>query len=279
MRTNFTAWKKRLLQPHNIVALCIVLVLAVLLLPGTGIYKSAVRSLWNHAHAAGIYYLNYSDADLAMQMGAYYFSGKSYDLDLAAKSYERAVALRPTILQAHYQLARIYFVQGNLAAARDAINAELAINPPNKRSLYIRGLIDIAQNDLPAAECDFSTFVAWAPTEWGGYNDLAYTLAKEQKYPESEATIKKALSNVPNAQSNPWLFNSLGLAQLNQLQYVAAEASFTKALALASTLTDAQWIRAYSANDPAGAQQSLETFQQSIRKNLSTAKADGTMGE
>ncbi|RJQ37443.1 hypothetical protein C4552_01085, partial [Candidatus Parcubacteria bacterium] len=63
--------------------------------------------------------LNRSDADLAMQLGTYYFAGTAgrseYDLSKAKRSFQRAVNHEPTILWGHYQLARIYFVEGNYA--------------------------------------------------------------------------------------------------------------------------------------------------------------------
>ena len=248
-------------------------------LPTTAPYKSYVRSLWYPSHFGLVYYLNRDDADLAMQMGDWYFtSGQAYDLHKAEVLYARAMALDPHMYLAHYELARIYFVQGDLTKATDFINQELQINPYTLRPLYVRGLIELAQSNLPAAEDDFTRFVAWSPGEWGGYNDLAFTLAKEAKFAESEAVLKQALKKVPDAEANPWLWNGLGLAQLNQLRYTDAEASFEKASVLAHTITLVQWERAYSANDPEAASESIAAFQQSIQKNLTIAKRGGTIG-
>lgn len=264
--------------------LCVVGVFFVLTLlfffaPATGAYKSVVRSLWYHRHPAPAYYLNRCDADLAVRIGSYYLGGGGYDLHRAEVSLIKAYKLDPKIHLAHYQLARVYFVEGKLDQAQQEINKELALDPYNERSFYIRGLIDVAQNNLPQAEADFKKFTLWAIAEWGGYNDLSFVLAKEDKYAESEAVLHIAFKRVPDAKSVPWLWNSLGLAQLNQLKYNEAAKSFQKALELARMLTLAQWQKAYSANDPTAAGESIKSFQQAIQKNLSTAQRGDSIEE
>ena len=151
------------------------------------------------------YYLNRSDAALALQLGQYYFGGGAYNLRKAATSYELALQLDPTRQLARYQLARIYFVDGQFDRALAHINTELRMFPYNPRSLYVRGLIYISLDNLSAAEQDFRNFVAWAPFEWGGYNDLAFVLAKEGKYAESETVVMEAMQKISNAKDIPWL--------------------------------------------------------------------------
>ena len=119
----------------------------------------------------------------------------------------------------HYQLARIAFVRSDFDTALREINAELAANPENLRSLYVRGLIYGYRGllgDLALAESDFTRFTEWAPSEWAGYNDLAWILAKEGKYQEIETVMARALKNVPGGTENPWLWNMLGVARLNE---------------------------------------------------------------
>lgn len=228
---------------------------------------------WTHNYKTAAYYLNYSNGQLALQEAQYYFAGGAYDLKKAKKAYLLALRLNPSTPLVHYQLSRIYFVQGDFKTALDEINTELVTNPQNLRALYVRGLIELYQLDLLRAENDFKRFTLWAPTEWGGYNDLAYVQAKEGKYKESEQTIQLAMQKVPKAETNPWLWNSLGLAQLNQLKYEKAAASFQKALDLAKQLTNERWRRAYSANDPAGDTDSIEAFRKAIENNLKAAEA------
>jgi Tfp pilus assembly protein PilF len=255
----------------------LVVLLVCFVAPSTGIYKNFTRTLFYGRHEALAYYLNYRDPELAISVGNYYFGGGAYDIHKATASYERALALSPSVHLAHYQLARIYFVEGNLTKATEYIDDELQIDPYNQRSLYVRGLIEDAQGELSAAEADFTRFVRWAPWEWGGYNDLSFVLAKEGKYVESEAVLSEAFKKVPDANQNPWLWNALGLAELNQLKYQEASASFQKALTLAEAITPAQWHRAYSGNDPSSNTGDINSFQQAIVANLKAAKTGATI--
>jgi len=264
----------RMRQKHT-KKLIYVVALSVLAL-GVGVFFSGdlfAAKVWRLGHPTLAYYLNHSDATLALQEANYFFGTKAYDLHKAKHAYQLALKLDPEAPLAHYQLARIHFVEGDLVRAFQEINFELITNPQNLRALYVRGLIVMTQGDLFAAENDFKRFVAWAPTEWGGYNDLAYVQAKQGKYKESEQTIGVAMSKVPGAEQVPWLWNSLGLAQLNQFKYKEAEASFKRALDLANRLMVDEWRRAYTANDPAGDAQSVEAFRAAIAKNLVTAQA------
>jgi tetratricopeptide (TPR) repeat protein len=228
--------------------------------------------LWAHQYPSLALLTNRYDASLAMQEGFYYFGGGTYDLDKATAAFKLAVKLEPTVLWGHYQLARIYFVQGKFDEARSEMQAELAGNPANLRALYELGLIEEAQHNYAAAVEDFKRFIAWAPTEWGGYNDGAYVLAEMGKYDESEVLVKQALQNVPDAEKNPWLLNSLGLAELNGAQYAAAVRSFEAAEQAAKSLTQEEWVAAYSSNDPAAAAASIAAFQKAIGENLAAAK-------
>ena len=160
------------------------------------------KLLWQKYHLPNTaILLNQSDADLAMLVGSYHFNGVigggEYNLDIAEKAYKKAVSINPKILWGHYQLARIYFVKGDSARALEEINQELEANPENLRSLYVRGLISGYTKNFAGAEKDFRRFTLWAPKEWAGYNDLAWILAKEGKYAETESAIKKAFQEIP----------------------------------------------------------------------------------
>src|SRR3990167_6387090 len=124
-----------------------------------------------------------------------------------------------------FSIGSYYFVKGEYSEALLEINKELEANPENLRSLYVRGLINAYSENLPEAENDFRGFVSWAPKEWAGYNDLAWILAKQGKYKEAEEVLLKALYEIPGIK-NPWLYNSLGVAQLNQKEFEKARVSF-----------------------------------------------------
>jgi len=242
---------------------------------------SLARLAWQKYHSpAASLTLAYRDTKLLMQLGNYYFGGGVYDLDKSERAYKKALRAEPGILWGHYQIARILFVGGEHNAAIDEINKELAANPENLRSLYVRGLIYGYRGqvgDLVKAEEDFRRFTRWAPSEWAGYNDLAWILSKAGKYKEAQETIENAFAKAPNATNNPWLWNSLGVAELNLGEYKNAERSFEKAAELADTLSLADWKRSYPGNDPSSADSGLGQFKETLQKNLKRAEALGAI--
>ena len=210
----------------------------------------------------------YGDAGFLMRQGNYYFNGGAYDLEKAGRAFQRAVRIEPGILWGHYQLARIYFVKGDSAKAIEEINLELKYNPENLRSLYVRGLIYGFGKNFTEAEEDFRRFTLWAPKEWAGYNDLAWILVSRGKYEETKNVLTSALAKVPRAESNPWLLNSLGVAQLNLKENKEARISFEKAKQLLGVMTLEEWRRAYPGNDPMVAEGGLRAFLEAVEENL-----------
>lgn len=233
------------------------------------------RLAWQKIHrpAMALALLN-KDEKLAMQLGSYYFNGGAYNLKRAKTAYKKALKSDYDPLWANYQLARVYFVEGNYPKALEYINKELGVYPENLRSLYVRGLIYGYQGNLSEAEDDFKKFTSWAPKEWGGYNDLAWILSKQRKYKEAGETIKKALAEVPNADKNSWLWNSLGVAELNLKEYEKAKTSFKKAKILAQNLSPAEWKKSYPGNNPRDVESGLEAFRNALEENLKRADVD-----
>ena len=238
--------------------------------------------VWQRHHLPQVaILLDGSNAELAMFIGNYHFNGVigggEYNPDIALKAYQKAVSINPKILWGHYQLARIYFVKGDFNLALEEIAKELEANPENLRSLYVRGLIYGYRNqfgDLELAENDFRRFTYWAPSEWAGYNDLAWILSKEGKYKEAEKELGRAFENVSEARKNPWLLTALGVAELNLKKYSRAVDSFKTAKELAAKLTIEEWRRSYPGNNPATASEGLSAFLKAISENLRRAESE-----
>lgn len=216
--------------------------------------------------------LNWSDASLSMKAGNYYFNGGGYDIKKAKLFYNQALFINPIAPLAHYQLGRIYFIEGYLNSARREIQKELLVNPEFVRSYYMLGLIHGFLGDFEKAEEDFRTFIRFYPAEWAGYNDLAWILLQRRKYDEVENIVSLAFEHVPDGDKNPWLWNNLGVAQLHTERYYYAEESFKKARLLAQNLTSTMWSRAYPGNDPAQATEGMYQFKDAIKKNLQRAQ-------
>jgi len=255
----------------------IVLVLAILLFGFLFSRDSLARAAWQKYHSpATALALASQGTKLLMNLGNYYFNGGAYDLARAKKAYEKALRVDPKILWGHYQLGRIYFVEGKFDSALEEINKEFVANPENLRSLYVRGLIygyRAQAGDLAKAEADFQRFTQWIPGEWGGYNDLAWILAKAGKYEESKKAVLRAFENVPNGRENPWLWNSLGVALLNLGKMSEAKTAFESALRYAEGITEAEWRKAYPGNNPASVGEGPRAFRNAIKENLRRAGA------
>ena len=174
--------------------------------------------------------------------------------------------------------ARIEFIQSNFDAALADLDAELALYPENKRTLYMRGLTYAYRGfpgDLVLAEQDFRDFVAWTPREWAGYNDLAFVLAKEKKYADAAEVLKEGITKADGGEENPWLWTALGVIQLNLDKPAEAVDSFIKAQTFSESLTLTDWQRAYPGNNPSPRfiESGVVAMKVGIAKNLIAAYA------
>ncbi len=213
------------------------------------------------------------DAKAYLALGNSYFNGSAgYNVAKAEEAFKKAVLADPKITYGHYQLARVYFIEKKNSEALSAINKELEINPENLRSLYVRGLIKAEIGDLSGAEDDFRRFAQWMPKEWSGWNDLSWILMKETKYKEAEAEVRSAFANAIGADTNPWLWNHLGLALLNQKKYGEAEKVFLRAKELVGKLTVKEWQAAYPGNNHKSAADGLGAFGRAVDFNLEQSR-------
>ena len=278
----------QLLRNHPYrVGLACVLVVAAAAYVFTPLPKDAARYVWRRWHAPQLaLLLDRSDSALAMEIGNEYFGSliigetvHQYNPALAARAFHTALAIQPGILYGHYSLARIAFAKGDFEAALKEIDAELAANPMNLRSLYIRGLIYGYRDkpgDLANAEQDFRTFNKWLPSDWAGYNDLAWILGKEGKYKDMAAVAQAGIHTVADGDANPWLWNEFGVAKLDLGDQTEAHTAFENALSHATDLTTSDWRVAYSGDSPATDVAGLTAFITAIEENLASTTAQAT---
>lgn len=208
--------------------------------------------------------------NVAMRNGHYYFNGGAYDLKKAERWYRAALWLSPSMPAAHYQLSRIYFVEGRSEDALYEVNKELELRPAFGRAYYMRGLIQGYAKNLDAAETDFKKIRELGKLDeyaesldrsgWAVYNDLSWIQFQKGEYGEVEKTAREGLAKYP---LNPWLLNSLGLGLMNLKKNKEAKAVFDSALEAAQKLTAEDARRAYPGNDP---QEAENKRQQIIRQ-------------
>ena len=209
----------------------------------------------------------------AMGKGSYYFNGGAYNLTAAKRWYRGALWMNSSLPLAHYQLSRIYFVEGRMEEALQEVNKELAKRPSFGRAYYMRGLIEGFRKNLDAAEADFKKIFEVGLDEytpsldaggWAVYNDLSWVQFQKGEYGEMEKTAREGLRKYPH---NPWLLNSLGLGLMNLKKNKEAKATFEDALRRAEMLSAEDVRRAYPGNDPAGWEDKRRAIIRQIRFN------------
>ncbi len=263
---------KKVLSKKNAHILLLLILLAVCV--GIFLYRSNIALFaWNNYKADKIVVLlEKKDATLYMKMGYYYFGGGAYDLVKAEKYFLQALEIEDTIPYAHFQLGRIYFINGKFWRSIEELNTELKIHPEIKRAHYVLGLVYGYRGyagDLENAESHFKKFIEWAPSTWAGYNDLAWIEIRLEKYKEAKGTTNEAFKKISwTSDTNPWLWTTLGIAELNLKDYTKSRDAFLKARRISEKLTAQYFISAYPGNDPRNADTMFNQYKATISFNL-----------
>lgn len=202
--------------------------------------------------------------------GSYYFNGGEYDTQKAKRFYQASLFFDSKLPKAHYQLARIYLVDGKFDVALSEINKELELYPDFKRSYYVKGLIDGYAKNYDDAVDDYDRFIEWAPREWAGYMDLSWIYLSAEKYQEAFETTERGLAYFPD---NVWLNSNEGLALYKLGRYQEAKDQLWLSKKIAEKLTEDDWKTAYPGNDPANSGEGLKGMKAAISYNLSLAYA------
>jgi len=223
-------------------------------------------SAYNPRIIAGKYFFN---------RGNSYYSGGKHNLEKAEKFFKYSLSIGSDHSYAHYQLARIYLVRNDLEKAKAEIDQELKYHPENKRSFYVRGLIDGYLKNYAEAQDDFKKFIDYAPNEWAGYMDLSWVYLSDGKFQEAADASGKGLEKYPE---NVWLLSNYGLAEYKLKNFEEAKKFLERGKELAKNLTVEDWKKAYPGNDPAGAERGVDDIKGAISYNLALAyKNSGDM--
>jgi tetratricopeptide (TPR) repeat protein len=190
--------------------------------------------------------------------------GGTYDLVLAEQFLSAAIAINEKQPYAHYQRARIFFLNYRYAKARSEVNKEIEYNPDFSRSYYLRGLVNGYDGKYEAAAEDFAEFIKRNPEEWAGYADRAWVLFQLGDYIGVKETMEAILPRIKNA----WLLNAYGVALLNLGENEKALTALREAKDLASRMTPEMWGVAYIGNNPRIYTVGLEEMQKNIDENV-----------
>lgn len=216
--------------------------------------------------------LNPHDPDLLMTIGNSFFGdGRIYDQKKAYENFSAVIRKDPSRVEAHYQLGRIYFINGQFESAITEIQTVLHLDPDFKKAYYMYGLVSGYKGDLDQAIWGFSEFIARDGFNWAGYNDLAWIHFKQGDYEKTKVIALRGLAHAPD---NPWLQNTYGTALLNLGDPGQARTVFMTALATCEEMRPEDWGGAYPGNDPILYDRGLNEMCMTIRKNLSLLAND-----
>lgn len=213
-------------------------------------------------------FLNSNDAAMHFKMGNFYFNGGAYDLERAKKYFAKTISLDERLPGAHYQLGRIYFLEGKFFSALEEMNKEIELYPEFEKSYYMSGLIAGYQGNFNLAVRSFEKFLTFKPESWAGWNDLAWVYFKKGDYEK----VKEAAENgIAAAGENVWLNTSLGVALLNLEENSRAVAVLNQAKIMAENMTPEEWGMAYPGNNPKNYEDGLRQMLEAIEFNLNLA--------
>jgi tetratricopeptide (TPR) repeat protein len=118
----------------------------------------------------------------------------------AVTEYRKAIEKNPAAVNLHYRLGRALLMQGmepgNLAAARDAFEAELKLNPRDAVAEYQVGQIDQLRGESPSAERRFARALELHPD----FVEAMIALAKVRQR-DSVALLERAVALQPKNES------------------------------------------------------------------------------
>ncbi len=161
-------------------------------------------------------------------MAGYDFERKG-QLDLAKKSYQKAIQVRPNYAQAHYNLGHVHRKSEEWELAAQSYQRAIDSDPHYPGAHYNLGLLYQKANRLDlAAEC-FETSTSVNEKHPGSWEQLGNVRLNQGRIDEALRHLELAIQLEPNLAS---AHNSLGIAFAQRGQMQKAVASFERALTI-----------------------------------------------
>ena len=126
------------------------------------------------------------------------------------------------------ELAGAYFGRGQMTTALDEVKQALAANPNLGAAHNLRGLIYASLGDHPLAEESFRRALQLDPRDADVMQNYGWYLCQQGRHAEAEALFLRALG-VPQYRDAARTLLTLGICQARQTKYPEAEASLRRA--------------------------------------------------
>jgi Tfp pilus assembly protein PilF len=120
-------------------------------------------------------------------------SGTVADINLAHQALLKVVKLKGSRIDAHVQLAQLYFLSGEPDKAGLQADAILDIEPTHSNGHVIKGLSLIAEGRMQKGIAEFNKAIELNPDNRAAYIELARAYAQQRKFSEAETVLQEAL--------------------------------------------------------------------------------------
>lgn len=191
-----------------------------------------------------------------------------YNFNLAHASFLLAtnpINQKLTPRYAHYQLARLYFIKGDLYRAINEGEQELALYKESDSVYYLLGLSYGFLGQTHLGIDAFSHYIEKNPETWAARNDKAWLQFRIGDFEGALKTIEPVLKYYP---LTPWVQNTHCILLINTKKYNQAKSVCEKAKVIIDNMKPEDWGHSYPGNDPRIYEEGLRMMRKSIRDNL-----------
>ncbi len=209
----------------------ILFVVGLLTCTGCASFKEQASLPWNKPPAVDGAALAVHQAQLMKQAGQ--SAEREGNTDEAIRLYEQARTLHPDMEHLCRPLAVLYDQSGDDARARAAYEQALQHQPSDPDLLNDFGVYHLQREDWAAAEAWFRRSLAVAPTHQRATNNLAMSLAMQNRLNESYEAFSRVVG--PAA-----AYSNLGVLLARQSRIDEAREHFQRALAIDPTVHPAE---------------------------------------
>ncbi|MEM9553301.1 MAG: protein kinase [Acidobacteriota bacterium] len=153
---------------------------------------------------------------------------ETQDLDAARASFETALRLDPTSIDAHLGVAMLHEMSGEIQSAEAAYRRALEVNPDHRFVLDALGTLLFKESRLDEAEVFFERSIEVAPENVFGYANLAGVHFMRDDLDRAASILQKGLE----VRSHSYLYSNLGNIFFYQGRYEESIDPFKKAVEL-----------------------------------------------
>lgn len=187
-------------------------------------------------------------------------------LALAQADFNQALALRPDLVAARVNRARVCYERNQLDQARSDLQWVLERNPQHRTARQIRALVRAARGELAAAIQDLDQLVAEDATNATYFNNRGVLLREQGRWQAAKSDFDRALRLHPDSAD---VYANRAYVQMRSGRYAQSQSDYERALKLeADSLeikSDFAWLLAACPDprwrDAKRAVRLLESFQ------------------